>query len=271
MRASREESDDYADVALTLRKLRAERDARVREQLRDSVIERCLPLAEHVARRFSDRGEAFDDLLQVARIGVIHAVDRFDEDRGENFLAFAVPTVMGEVRKHFRDSAWAMRVPRRLKEASLRIAAASDELAQHFGRSPRPSELAEHLDLPVSDIIEGLTARSAYRTTSIDAEPSGTEGTALRDTLAAEDHELARVEDYLTIQPAVEALDQRDRRILNLRFFHAMSQSEIAERIGISQMHVSRILSRTLASLRNEVSSSPDAEGGSKATDGAAG
>ncbi|MDL9946529.1 SigB/SigF/SigG family RNA polymerase sigma factor [Gordonia sp. ABSL11-1] len=238
--------------------MRDEADPAVKAEIRDAAVERCLPLAEHVARRFSDRGEAFDDLLQVARIGVVNAVDRFDPERGAGFLSFAVPTVMGEVRRHFRDTMWSMRVPRRAKETSLSIGKASDELVQRLGRSPRPSELAEYLDLPVSEVIDGLMARSAYNAKSIDAEPDDDEGRSIRETLGDDDEHLSRVDEFVTLRPALERLPDRERRILSLRFFHAMSQSEIAAEVGISQMHVSRLLSRTLTALREELSTESD-------------
>lgn len=247
--------DDYADVVESLRVLRAEQDDGRRVKLRDTIIERCLPLAEHIARRFGNRGENFDDLLQIARIGVVNAVDRFDTERGVGFLSFAVPTVMGEVRRHFRDTMWSVRVPRRAKETSLRIGKASDELIQRLGRSPRPSELAEYLDMPVGDVVDGLMARSAFRTRSIDAESDEQDGASIRDTLGGEDAALLRAEDILALRPAMETLTERERVILSLRFFQAMSQSEIAAQLGISQMHVSRLLSRTLTKLREQLAS----------------
>ncbi|WP_237421945.1 SigB/SigF/SigG family RNA polymerase sigma factor [Gordonia sp. SID5947] len=244
--------------------MRDEGDADRRAAMRDEIVERCLPLADHVARRFSDRGEPFDDLLQVARIGVVNAVDRFDAERGASFLSFAVPTVMGEVRRHFRDSMWSIRVPRRAKETSLSISKASDELVQTLGRSPRPSEIAEHLDLPVDEVIDGLMARSAYHARSIDAEPDD-EGRSIRETLGSDDERISQIDEFVTLRPALERLPDREREILSLRFFHAMSQSEIAAKVGISQMHVSRLLSRTLSSLRDELAldeqPSPDEAG----------
>lgn len=241
--------------------MHAEADENVRERRRAEIIERCLPLADHVARRFAERGEPIDDLRQVARIGLVHAVDRFDVERGNNFLAFAVPTVMGEVKRYFRDSTWSIRVPRRAQEASMSIAKASEELLQTLGRSPRPSEIAAHLDLPVEEVIEGMVARSAYTATSIDAETSSSsEGWTLADTLGDEDPRLDLVEEFVTLQPALEQLTERERTILTLRFFRSMSQSEIAKHVGISQMHVSRLLTRILQTLRTQVAEEADAE-----------
>jgi len=244
--------DDYGEVARTIKAMRQQRDPHHRSELRSRAIERCLPLADHVARRFSDRGEPFDDLVQVARIGVVHSVDRFDPERGTDFLSLAVPTVMGEVRRYFRDTAWTMRVPRRVKETSLHIGKAVDELTQRLGRSPRPSELADELGTPVSEVIEGLVARSAYRTDSIDAERDD-ENRSLGETLGERDGRIAEIDDLVTVRPALDELPERERQILTLRFFHEMSQSEIAREVGLSQMHVSRLLSRSLAALRKAV------------------
>lgn len=259
----RRRDDDYSDVVGKLEEIRSERDSATKALLRDALIARCLPLADHIARRFSDRGEPFDDLLQVARIGVVNAVDRFDPDRGGNFLAFAVPTVMGEVRRHFRDSTWSMRVPRRIKETSLAISKASDELVQTLGRAPRPSELAAHLGCGVDEVIEGLTARSAYTPKSIDAETAGedTDGWSIADRLGEDDERLDQIDDFVALRPAIERLPEREREILTLRFFRSMSQTEIAKRVGISQMHVSRLLSRTLAELREEMTAGSESAG----------
>lgn len=255
--------DDYRDVPETLRMMRAESDERAREQLRDMVIDRCLPLAEHVAQRFVDRGEPFDDLVQVARIGLINALDRFDDERGGSFLAYAVPTVMGEVRRHFRDATWSVRVPRRAKEAYLSTSRAADELVQRLGRSPRPSEIAEYLGVTVDEVIEGLTARAAYSTDSLDA-PAGSrddgDNRSIGESLGEDDDRLDQIDEFVALRPALDRLPERERRILTLRFFRSMSQSEIAEQVGISQMHVSRLLSRTLGELREELAAVPPAE-----------
>ncbi|MFC4741217.1 SigB/SigF/SigG family RNA polymerase sigma factor [Gordonia hankookensis] len=254
--------DDYADVAPAIQALREATDDQVRARMRSDIVERCLPLADHVARRFSGRGESLDDLVQVARIGVVNSVDRFDAQRGGSFLSFAVPTVMGEVKRHFRDSMWTIRVPRRAKETSLSINRASDDLVQRLGRSPRPSELAEHLGMPVEDVIDGLMARSAYNAMSIDAEPGDDEGRSIRETLGADDERFAQIEDIVALRPALATLPERERRIVSLRFFRSMSQSEIAAEVGISQMHVSRLLNRTLARLRDELTTRPETDPG---------
>lgn len=251
--------DEYGAAAL-LAAAAATDDPDRRASLRAEAIERCLPLAEHVARRFAGRGEPFDDLVQVARIGVVNAVDRFDPTVGAEFLSFAVPTVMGEVRRHFRDNTWSIRVNRRAKDVAQAIARGTDELIQTLGRSPKPSELAAHLDLPVADVVDGLLARSAHSATSIDSPAADDEdGRSLKETLGAQDPEMARIDDFVTLRPAMETLPERERRIIALRFFEAKSQSEIAAEIGISQMHVSRLLSSTLRKLRAAVTAEPGA------------
>jgi RNA polymerase sigma-B factor len=222
-----------------------------RSDVRDKLVTGHLPLAEHIAQRFSGRGVAKEDLVQVATVGLINAVDRFDADRGSDFLSFAVPTVMGEVRRHFRDTGWLVRVPRRLKELHLSISAASTELAQRLGRAPTPSEIATHLGISQDDVYEGLEAGNAYHSMSLDEVLSGeTENLALGDTLGEEDAGLEGVENHEALLPLIRDLPERERRILGLRFVHNMTQTQIADRIGVSQMHVSRLLARTLQRLR---------------------
>jgi RNA polymerase sigma-B factor len=229
-----------------------------RAELRDKLVTGHLPLAEHIAARFSHRGVPREDLVQVATVGLINAVDRFQPNRGSDFLSFAVPTVMGEVRRHFRDASWAMRVPRRLKELNLAISAASAELAQRIGRAPTPSEIAKHLDLSQEDVFEGLEAGNAYHSVSLDeALSSDSDSDALADTLGEEDTALEGVEYNESLRPLIEQLPERERRILTLRFFRNMTQTQIAERIGISQMHVSRLLARTLDQLRRGLVEEP--------------
>jgi RNA polymerase sigma-B factor len=222
-----------------------------RAELRNKLVTGHLPLAEHIAARFSNRGVPREDLVQVATLGLINAVDRFQPDRGTDFLSFAVPTVMGEVRRHFRDASWAMHVPRRLKELNLQINSASAELSQRLGRAPTPSELGKHLDLPPEQVYEGLEAGNAYHSMSLDEALSPeADSDPLGDTLGKQDESIEGVENYESLRPLIEALPERERQILTLRFFRHMTQTQIADRIGISQMHVSRLLSQTLAKLR---------------------
>jgi len=223
------------------------------EQLRDRLVTEHLPVAEHIARRFSHRGESQEDLTQVATLGLINAVDRFDPERGVDFLSYAVPTIMGEVRRHFRDTGWAVRMPRRLQELHLSVSSAIARLSQELGRAPTPSELAEHLGISREDVHRGLEAGNAYRSASLDELLTATDEIPLGDAIGSDDAELAEVENRETIRPLLAELDERERRILVMRFFRSMTQTQIAEQIGISQMHVSRLLSRTLAWLRQRL------------------
>jgi RNA polymerase sigma-B factor len=227
-------------------------------ELRDRLVTAHLPLAHRVARRFSHRGEPQDDLEQVASVGLINAVDRFEPDRGSDFLSFAVPTITGEVRRYFRDQAWAMRVPRRLKDLHVAIGSAMSVLSQQHSRAPTASELAKYLNLPREQILEGLEAAGGYRTSSLDSllDAEGTSA-ALDEVVGAADAELGRVEYRATLAPLLGRLPERECAILKLRFFAGLTQSEIAQQIGLSQMHVSRLLSRTLAWLREELPSEP--------------
>lgn len=245
-------SDDYSDVAASLQAL-TEVSPGTPEfvRLRNQVITRCLPLAEHIAMRFRGRGEPHEDLLQVARIGLVNAIDRFDITVGGDFVSYAVPTIMGEVRRYFRDSGWAMRVPRRMKELHLIIARSTEVLAQRLGRAPTARELAVELGISVQEVSEGLLVKGAYQTDSMDAAVSGEDGgLRLSEVLGAEDPELQKIDGYVALQPLLAQLPDRERRILLLRFFGSMTQTQIAERVGMSQMHVSRILARTLEQLR---------------------
>ena len=219
--------------------------------IRDEIITRTLPLAEHIARRFRGRGESHEDLLQVARLGLVNAVDRFDPARGSDFVSFAVPTIMGEVRHHFRDAGWAMRVPRRMKDLHLEIGKAVSVLSQQFGRAPTAREIATELDLEVEVVAEGLRAGGAYRTVSVDAAVGGDgDDTSLADALGSDDPGFEQVENFAALGPALATLPERERTVLLLRFFREMTQTQIAEQLGISQMHVSRLLTKTLAQLR---------------------
>ena len=222
---------------------------------RDRIVQRCLPLADHIARRFDGRGEPRDDLVQVARVGLVNAVIRFDVDTGSDFVSFAVPTIMGEVRRHFRDNSWSVKVPRRLKELHLRLGAATADLSQRLGRAPTASELAEELDMDRDEVIEGLVAGSSYNTLSIDGGGGGgdEDAPAIADTLGDVDSALDQIENRETLRPLLESLPERERTVLVLRFFESMTQTQIAERIGVSQMHVSRLLARALGQLRDQL------------------
>lgn len=221
---------------------------------RDLIVERCLPLADHIARRFEGRGESRDDLVQVARVGLVNAVIRFDVTAGSDFVSFAVPTIMGEVRRHFRDNSWSVKVPRRLKELHLRLGSATAELSQRLGRAPTASELAAELDMERDDVVEGLVAGSSYNTLSIDGGGGTSEDApAIADTLGDVDLSLDQIENREALRPLLAALPERERTVLLLRFFESLTQTQIAERVGISQMHVSRLLSKSLARLRDQL------------------
>jgi RNA polymerase sigma-B factor len=222
-----------------------------RAELRDALVELHLPLVEHLARRFRNRGEPLDDLIQVATIGLIKSVDRFDPERGVEFSTYATPTIVGEIKRHFRDKGWAVRVPRRLQELRLSLTAATADLSQRQGRAPTVHELAEHLGLSDEDVLEGLESANAYSTLSLDAPDQGDDDApAVADSLGSEDEGLDGVEYRESLKPLLAQLPPREKKILLLRFFGNMTQSQIAEQVGISQMHVSRLLARTLAQLR---------------------
>jgi RNA polymerase sigma-B factor len=220
---------------------------------RDELVTLHLPLVQFLARRFRDRGEPLDDLVQVGTIGLIKAVDRFDPQRGVEFSTYATPTIVGEIKRHFRDKGWAIRVPRRLQELRISLGQATAELSQKSGRAPTVAELAAHLGISQDEVIEGLEGAQAYSTTSLDAHVGGDDGEdspSLVDRLGSDDLDLEAVEYRESLKPLLAALPSRERRILALRFFHGMTQSEIAAEIGVSQMHVSRLLAKSLATLR---------------------
>jgi RNA polymerase sigma-B factor len=226
-----------------------------RQRVRDELVGLHLPLVEHLARRFRNRGEPYDDLVQVGTIGLIKAVDRFDTDRGVEFSTYATPTIVGEIKRHFRDKGWAVRVPRRLQDLRLQLTTATQELSQSQGRSPTVAELAHHLGISEEEVLEGLESANAYATISLDAGGEGGEddGVAMLDTIGSDDEALEGVEYRESLKPLLASLEPRERRILLLRFFRNMTQSEIAEEVGISQMHVSRLLARTLTQLRERL------------------
>ncbi|WP_442806234.1 RNA polymerase sigma factor SigF [Streptomyces sp. NBC_01317] len=221
--------------------------------LRNQLVRMHLPLVEHLARRFRNRGEPLDDLTQVATIGLIKSVDRFDPERGVEFSTYATPTVVGEIKRHFRDKGWAVRVPRRLQELRLSLTTATAELSQQHGRSPTVHELAERLGISEEEVLEGLESANAYSTLSLDVPDTDDESPAVADTLGSEDEALEGVEYRESLKPLLEDLPPREKRILLLRFFGNMTQSQIAQEVGISQMHVSRLLARTLAQLRERL------------------
>jgi RNA polymerase sigma-B factor len=234
-----------------------ERFARYRRtgdrRLRDELVEEHAPLAHFLASRFANRGEQRDDLVQVALVGLFKAVERFDPGRGLQFSTFATPTILGELKRHFRDRGWAVRVPRRVQELHLQLGRIVSALGQEEGRSPTPAEVAERAGVSEEAVLEAMEAGSLYRLVSLDGSVTpDDEGGELASCLGDDDPEFERIEHRSEIDELLEALPARERRIVELRFFESMTQSEIAERVGVSQMHVSRLLTRSLERLRAE-------------------
>jgi RNA polymerase sigma-B factor len=225
-------------------------DSPDRARVRDRIIESYLPLAEYLARRFRNRGEVQDDLIQVANLGLIKSVDGFDATRGAAFTSYAIPMIVGELKRHFRDKGWDVRVPRRVQELRLEIAKVTGILAQTLGRSPTVADLAAHLDVSEEDIIEGIDSAHAYRALSLQSPAGDDSGVELGDLLGDVDDNLANVEDRESLRPLLAQLPAREQKIIAMRFFGNMTQTQIATELGISQMHVSRLLSHALGELR---------------------
>jgi RNA polymerase sigma-B factor len=223
------------------------------ERARDRALVELMPLVRALASRYAGRGEPLEDLVQVGSIGLIKAVDRFDVDRGVDFASYAVPTIVGEIRRHFRDKAWAMHVPRRLKELSLRLSRVLDQLTTELGRSPTIAELAEAVGVEEEEAIDALDSMNAYSTRSLQAPFDDGSDDNLSEKLGTEETGYAEIEDGALVEAGLDALDERERRIVELRFFHEMTQSQIASEIGISQMHVSRLLRRALLTMRGRI------------------
>jgi RNA polymerase sigma-B factor len=232
-------------------------DDPAKERIRDTLVRAHLELARNLARKFRNRDEAMEDLVQIATVGLIHAVDRFDPDQGTDFLAFAVPTISGELRHHFRDNSWSVRVPRRLKELNANISAAREELTVQLSRAPRPSEIAARLGVPIEDVYEGLRAGQGRYGASLDHLLEN----AAHTRFGAPDAELGQAELREALRPMLDSLSERERKIVALRFGSGMSQSDIARRVGVSQMQVSRLLAATLKKLRSGLDESELAEG----------
>ncbi|MFF7211797.1 RNA polymerase sigma factor SigF [Streptomyces sp. NPDC008238] len=226
------------------------------QYVRNTLIEMNTSLVRFAARRFSQRSEQMEDILQVGTIGLIKAIDRFDPDYGAEFVTFAVPTIVGEMKRFFRDTSWSVHVPRRLQEWRIDVAKASDALAAELGRDPTVTELAEHLDLGEHDVREALVAANAYSAASLDAPPpqeSAGSGTAWTDRFGYEESRYGKVEDLHALKPLLSELPERDRRIIDMRFGQEMTQAQIGRELGVSQMHVSRLLSRILTRLRAQL------------------
>lgn len=226
---------------------------------RDELTARYLPRTRAVARRLRSRGEPLDDLEQVASVGLVKALDRYDPRQGAAFWTFALPTVAGEVKRYYRDACWTVHVPRALQERALLVQREVTRLAGELGRSPAPREIAASLELPHEDVVEALEAGSAFDPRSLDARlAAGEDSGSYADVVGADDAGLEAAEERALVGPALRSLGSRDRLILRLRFVDDLTQTEIAERIGISQMHVSRLIRRALDRLRDAMSDSAE-------------
>jgi RNA polymerase sigma-B factor len=222
---------------------------------RNEVVDRCYPLAVHLAQRFQYRGEPFDDLLQVASVGLIKAVDRFDSTRGTAFSSFATPTILGELKRHFRDTTWSVRIPRTLQELRPLLVAASEHLRQELGRAPTVAEIAGRMGVSEDAVLDAMEAANAYSATSLDETIDNESGaSSVMERLGSLDEGFDLVEARLAAAPLLDALCERDRRILFLRFYRDMTQAEIAREVGISQMHVSRLLTQIISRLNLKLS-----------------
>lgn len=219
---------------------------------KEALVTAHMPLVEHIARRYRDRGEPLDDLVQVGAIGLLKAIERFDADRGTTLSTYATPTIVGEIKRHFRDRGWNIRVPRRLQELALKIRATRGDLAQALGRTPTVAELADALGVEVEDVLETMESAHAYAPVSLDV-PTSDDGRPLDEALGTTDVGIALVVNRETLRPALAALAPRERKVLVMRYFGHRTQSEIASELGISQVHVSRLLSKTLGQLRQSI------------------
>jgi RNA polymerase sigma-B factor len=219
---------------------------------RAELVERFLPLARKLARRYERASEPLEDLIQVASLGLLKAIDRFDPDRGDAFSSYAVPTILGEIKRHFRDAGWAVHVPRGLQERVLEVNAAVERLSRDLGHSPSPQQVALKLQIPVEQVLEAMEAGGAYDTVSLDGprRSSDDEVGTVADSLGHTDERFELMEERATIDRGLKALPERERTILYLRFAEGLTQAEIGERVGMSQMHVSRLIRRAIDRLR---------------------
>lgn len=265
VRTKQHPHDDAPDSAADFQRLAALPDGPERQALRDELVQAWLPMANRIALRYRGRGEAVEDLGQVAALGLVKAVDRFDPERGNAFESYAIPTITGEIKRHFRDHMWVLHVPRRVQDLRNRVRAAMKELSQTApGRNPTIAEIAAYTHMSEDDVRAGFEALDSFTALSLDAElPGSDDGYALGDALGEPDSGFDLVIDREAVKPCLAALPERERTILYLRFFRGMTQSRIAEQLGISQMHVSRLLNGCCARVREEALSGaePAAEG----------
>jgi len=229
---------------------------------REQLVTRFLPLARQLARRYQRGGEQLDDLIQVASLGLLKAIDRFDPARETAFSSFAVPTILGELKRHFRDKGWSVRVPRDLQELAVKVDRVGDEMSRELGRAPTPAELAERTGTTLEQVLEAREASAAYRAVSLDRPRSEDEeeGDSYADAFGAVDPGFGLAEDAATVERLMRVLNEREREVLRLRFAEDLTQSEIGQRVGVSQMHVSRLIRQSIARLRDEADA-PDEQG----------
>ena len=241
---------DYRDRDL-LRRYHEQGDLAAREQL----IEQYLSLVRSLARRYAYRGEQLDDLVQIGCIGLIKAIDRFDVDRGVELTTYATPNIIGEIKRHFRDKGWSVRVPRGLQELNVQLSRIVEEQTVQLGRSPTIAELSEASGAEEEEVLEALESGRAYTSLSLSGGTAGEDEDALdpMESLGEEEHQYEVSEEWAVIAPGLRALDDRERKILHLRFFQGLTQSQIAQQVGISQMHVSRLIRRSLEKIRTEI------------------
>lgn len=246
------------EVRTLFRTYRAAETESEQIKFRTKLVDQHIGLVEFLARRFRNRGEPLEDLVQVGTIGLLKAIERFDLDREVEFSTYATPTIVGELKRHFRDKGWAVRVPRRLQELHLELSKTVSHLGHDLGRSPTVAEIAEYAGITEEEVLEGLEIAQAYNFTSLDAPIDSGDGgsTTFADQLGAEDEHLENLEYRASLAPEMAKLPEREQQIVYLRFFKGLTQSEIADRLGISQMHVSRLLNRTLAQLREALEDS---------------
>jgi RNA polymerase sigma-B factor len=225
---------------------------------RDALVERFLPLARQLARRYQRGSEPLDDLIQVASLGLLKAIDRFDPNRPSAFSSFAVPTILGELKRHFRDRGWSVRVPRDLQEMAVRVERVAEELALELGRAPTPGEIAEHVGATTEQVLEAREAAGAYRAVSLDRPRDDDEDEGMAESMGAEDPGFGLAEDAATVERLMAVLSDREREVLRLRFEEDLTQSEIGARVGVSQMHVSRLIRQAVTRLREAAEAPQD-------------
>jgi RNA polymerase sigma-B factor len=248
------------DDRTLLRRYHEEGDRAAREQL----IERYMSLVRSLARRYAHRGEHLDDLIQIGAIGLIKAIDRFELDRGVELTTYATPNIIGEIKRHFRDKGWAVRVPRGLQELSVQLSRLVEQLTVQLGRSPTIAEIAEAADVEEEEVLEALESGRAYTSVSLSSAGGSDNEDELDplESIGSEEHQYEISEDRAVLAPGFQVLDERERKILHLRFFEGLTQSQIAQQVGISQMHVSRLIRRSLEKIREEIAGEEQARRG---------